>query len=160
MASGKIISFTNIRLPRPSFRFTNDMGPTNSEYVAKNATSSNFFPYFSIAVDLLYLFSKQDVFISLGLFKFKMTLRRPGGRENVVGPPWLCVWRKVAVCVCQPPFFVESSQVRAAAPFGNFHLLVSGGAACPLLFSTSFTVYTFYPALQLGSIRLSLCALG
>ena len=28
-----------------------------------------------------------------------MTLRRPGGRENVVGPPWLCVWRKVAVCV-------------------------------------------------------------
>ena len=116
--------------------------------------SSNFFPYFSIVVDLL--FSKQDVFISLGLFKFKMTLRRPGGRENVVGPPWLCVWRKVAVCVCQPPFFVESSQVRAAAPFGNFHLLVSGGAACPLLFSTSFTVYTFYPALQLGSIRLSL----
>ena len=166
MDSGKIISFTNIRLPRPSFRFTNDMRPTNSEYVDKNATFKKvvlqFLSLFQYCGRLTFcnisVFKAGCIYqlITLGLFKFKMTLRRPGGRENVVGPPWLCVWRKVAVCVCQPPFFVESSQVRAAAPFGNFHLLVSGGAACPLLFSTSFTTYTFYPALQLASIRLSL----
>ena len=47
MDIGKVISFTNIRLPRPSFRFTNDMRPTNSEYVtyatvAKNATFKKF----------------------------------------------------------------------------------------------------------------------
>ena len=81
-----------------------------------------------------------------------MTLRRPGGRENVVGPPWLCVWRKVAVCVCQPPFFVESSQVRAAAPFGNFHLLVSGGAAARMpsaLFNQLHSLH-FLPSFTVG----------
>ena len=56
------------------------------------------------------------------------------------------------MCVCQPPFFVESSQVRAAAPFGNFHLLVSGGAAArtpSALFNQLHSLH-FLPSFTVG----------
>ena len=65
MASGKIISFTNIRLPRPSFRFTNDMRPTNSEYVDKNATFKKFLLQFLS----LFQYCGRLTFCNISVFK-------------------------------------------------------------------------------------------
>ena len=65
MASGKIISFTNIRLPRPSFRFTNDMRPTNSEYVDKNATFKKFVLQFLS----LFQYCGRLTFCNISVFK-------------------------------------------------------------------------------------------
>ena len=122
--------------------------------------SSNFFPYFSIAV---LTFCNIAAFKAGCIYQLRVVqvqddleeARRP--RKRCGATVAVCVEEGGCVCVSllsswNPP----KCELRPRLEISTSWCQVEPLLGCPLLFSTSFTVYTFYPALQLASIRLSL----
>ena len=124
------------------------MGPTNSEYVAKNATFKKFLSLFQYCGRLT--FCNISVFKAGCIYQLRVVqvqndleeARRP--RKRCGATVAVCVEEGGCVCVSllsswNPP----KCELRPRLEISTSWCQVEPLLGCPLLFSTSFTVHTF-----------------